>query len=418
MKKKVIVIGGGASGLMAAIAAATEGAEVTILEHMDRVGKKLLSTGNGRCNMTNLAVKAEFYRCGRKSFPMRILDKYSVWDTLTFFDELGIVTKSKNGYIYPNSEQASAVLNALRLEAGRLNITTVCNCHVTAIEPQKKKLLIIREEGALECDAAILACGSQAAPATGSDGSGYEIAGKLGHRIIKPLPALVQLRCEGKYFKALAGIRCEAKVSLLVDETCCAADTGELQLTDYGISGIPTFQVSRFAAVGLDEGKRVTAKIDFLPSKNMEESIKFINHRVRQFAYRNCEDLFCGVFNQKLSAVLLKQAGILPGEPVGNLKKGQIDTLRKLIKSFETKVVGTNSYAQAQVCCGGIDTGEIRPATLESKLVPGLYFAGEIIDVDGICGGYNLQWAWSTGMIAGRCAGKGNDSNQSGKDAG
>lgn len=407
MKKKVIVIGGGASGLVAAIAAATEGAEVTILEHMDRVGKKLLSTGNGRCNMTNLAVKAEYYRCSRKSFPMRILDKYSVWDTLTFFDEIGIVTKSKNGYIYPNSEQAAAVLQALVLEAGRLGITTVCNCHVRTVESEKKKLAVSWEAGRMECDAVIMACGSKAAPATGSDGSGYELAARLGHRIIKPLPALVQLRCEGKHYKALAGVRCEAKLSLLVEGSCCASDTGELQLTDYGISGIPTFQISRFASVGLDEGKEVVVKIDFLPSKNMEESRKFLNHRVRQFGYRTCEDLLGGVLNKKLGAVLLKLAGIPAAGKVADLKSAQVEQLLKRIKSFEAKVVETNSFAQAQVCCGGVDTGQIKAATLESKLVPGVYFAGEMIDVDGICGGYNLQWAWSTGMIAGRCAGKG-----------
>ena len=407
MKKKVIVIGGGASGLVAAIAAATEGAEVTILEHMDRIGRKLLSTGNGRCNMTNLAVKAEYYRCSQKSFPMRILDKYSVWDTLTFFDEIGIVTKSKNGYIYPNSEQAAAVLRALLLETERLGITIVCDCHVKAIEARKKKLTVVREDGRSECDAVIVSCGSMAAPATGSDGSGYAIAAGLGHRIIKPLPALVQLRCEGKHYKALAGVRCEAKLSLMVGGTCCASDTGELQLTDYGISGIPTFQISRFASIGLDEGKEVVVKIDFLPSKNMEESRKFINHRIRQFGYRTCEDLLCGVLNKKLGAVLLKLAGIPAAGKAADLKAAQIDQLLGRIKSFEAKVVATNPFAQAQVCRGGVDTREIKAATLESKLVPGVYFTGEIIDVDGICGGYNLQWAWSTGMIAGRCAGKG-----------
>lgn len=407
MKKQVIIVGGGASGLMAGIAAAREGAEVTILEHMDRVGKKLLSTGNGRCNMTNLSLRAEYYRCSQKQFPMKVLDRFSVWDTLTFFDELGIVTKNRNGYIYPNSEQASSVLDTLRMEAEHRGVKTVVSCHIDRITKSGKGAFLVKAgDETYRSGSLILATGSKAAPATGSDGSGYAYAEAFGHRIISPLPALVQLRCEGKFFKQLAGIRCEAVVKLKCDGKILAADEGELQLTDYGISGIPTFQISRFASVALHEGRKVTAVVDFFPTKSMEDARQFLRQRARNLAYRNAGDFLTGVLNKKLATVLLKLSGINLEETVGQIKPAMLERLVNHMKLFEAAVTATNSFEQAQVCCGGVDTREIRPETMESRLVSGLYLTGELLDVDGICGGYNLQWAWSTGAIAGRCAGR------------
>ena len=224
--------------------------------------------------------------------------------------------------------------------------------------------------------------------------------------MITPLPALVQLRCQGKFLKQLAGIRCDALVKLVSEGQVLAADQGELQLTDYGVSGIPTFQVSRFAAVALHKKKAVSVILDFLPSKSMEETKQFIRNRAKALAYRKSEDFLTGVLNKKLSQVLLKLSQIDGAELVGNLKNQQLERLVHLIKVFELPVTSTNSFEQAQVCCGGVDTRDVRPETMESKLVKGLYLAGELLDVDGICGGYNLQWAWSTGITAGRCAGR------------
>lgn len=406
VKKQVVIIGGGASGLMAGIAAAGQDTEVTILEHMDRVGKKILSTGNGRCNLTNLTMRPECYHSSQKQFPMKVIDKFSVWDTLTFFDEIGIVTKSKNGYIYPNSEQASAVLDTLRLVAEHRGVRLVCNCQVRkAKKTAKKQFLIETDHGSFQADCLILATGSQAAKVTGSDGSGYLLAKDFGHSVLKPLPALVQLRCEGKHYKQLAGIRCEVTLKMLVDGKTVAGEAGELQLTDYGISGIPVFQISRYASMALDDGKKVNVLIDYLPSKTMEESRRFIKARARQMPYRQCGDFLIGVLNKKLALVLLKLAGISAELPVAEVKSAKWDELIKQLKQFSATVTATNSFEQAQVCCGGVDTREVRPETLESRIVPGLYLVGELLDVDGICGGYNLQWAWSTGTIAGRCAG-------------
>lgn len=410
MAKKVMIIGGGASGLTAAIAAARQGADVTILEHMDRVGRKLLSTGNGRCNMTNLSVRAEYFRCSQKQFPMKVLDRFSVWDTLTFFDELGIVTKNRNGYIYPNSNQASAVLDTLCMEAEHLGVKILCSCQVRQARQLRKdgrrQFQVETDQGTFICSSLILAAGSQAAPSTGSDGSGYELAKAFGHLIIKPLPALVQLRCEGKQYKQLAGIRCEASLKMLVDGGAIAGEEGELQLTDYGISGIPVFQISRFASVALDDGKEVTVMIDFLPSQSRDESRRFLKKRAERMEYRACGDLLTGVLNKKLALVLLKLSGIRQDLTVGEVKPHQWDKLLVNLKCYEAKVTATNPFEQAQVCCGGVDTRDVRPDTMESRLVPGLYLAGELLDVDGICGGYNLQWAWSTGMIAGNSAGR------------
>lgn len=407
VKRKVLIIGGGASGLMAAIMAAREGAEVTILEHMDRVGKKILSTGNGRCNLTNLSLKPEHYRSSQKLFPMKVLDRFSVWDTLSFFDGIGIITRNRNGYIYPNSDQAASVLDALRFETEHLGIKTVLSCQIRSAKKTKNgSFLVESDQGTYQGDCLILATGSKAASVSGSDGSGYELAKAFGHTIIKPLPALVQLRCKGTFFKQLAGVRCEAVVRLVSDGKTLAADEGEVQLTDYGISGIPTFQVSRYASQALDAGRRVNAVLDFFPSKSMEDTRAMLKQRKSMLGYRPSGEFLNGVLNKKLAAVLLKQAGIQPDCSCAQIKDSQLETLTMQIKKFEVPVTATNSFEQAQVCCGGVDTRELRPDTMESKLVKHLFLVGELTDVDGICGGYNLQWAWSTGAVAGTTAGR------------
>ena len=247
----------------------------------------------------------------------------------------------------------------------------------------------------------ILACGSKAAPNTGSDGSGYELAKSLGHRIIKPLPALVQLRCQGNHYRQLAGIRTEADLRLLVNDREMWRERGELQITDYGISGIPVFQLSRFAARGMDEGKKVRVMIDFLPFMDKKESRIFLEQRFAEFGDRNGEDFLTGVLHKKLAAVLLKMAGIRLDQPVSSASIRQREHLLRAIKEYEALVSSVNPFANAQVCCGGVDVREVDPSTMESRLMGDIYFAGEILDVDGICGGYNLQWAWSSGKAAG-----------------
>ncbi len=405
MKRHVIIVGGGAAGMTAAIAAARRGAAVTILEHTARVGKKILSTGNGKCNITNLSMPEGAYRGNQPEFALQVIKQVSVEKTLEFFRELGILTTDRNGYVYPNSGQASSVLDALRFELEHLKVTVVCDCQVKEI---RKNLTVITNTGTYKGDAVILAAGSKAVPKTGSDGSGYQLAKSLGHTIIKPLPALVQLKCRESWYKQLAGIRLNAEVLLKADGKIISRDQGEVQFTDYGISGIPVFQVSRYAARGLEEGKKIKAVLDFFPDTGNKELLDYLINRQRILGYRTSEEFLNGVLNKKLTTVLLKEAGINFKQNTAQISRKQIERLTELLKGFTTEITGVNGFEQAQICSGGIDTAEIHPETMESKLIKNLYIAGEILDVDGICGGYNLQWAWSSGILAGASAAMGN----------
>ena len=407
MKKQGIIIGGGAAGLMAAITAAESGADVTILEHMPRVGKKILSTGNGKCNMTNLHMTADCYRSGIPGVPMQVIGKFSVEDTLRFFRRLGILTTDRNGYVYPASGQAQTVLDALMNRCDSLGIRTLCESNVISVAKKQNGTFSVKtENNVYKADFVILAAGSMAAKTTGSDGSGYELAKSLGHKVKKPLPALVQLKCSGDYFKQIAGVRTDAKVSIYTTGkkgervVLLAEDTGELQLTDYGISGIPVFQVSRYAAEALDHKKKVTAVIDFMPEYTQDELFEILRDQRKYLSDRTAADFLNGLFNKKLAQLFLKAAWMKPDMRVSAITDKNLAELTEIIKDMSMEVTGTNSYDKAQICMGGVVLHEIDTETMESKLVPGLYFAGEILDVDGICGGYNLQWAWSSGHLA------------------
>lgn len=372
MRKTIAIIGGGASGMMAAIAAARAGGKVILIEHKDRLGKKILATGNGKCNYTNLFQEKYCYRSDVSDFPYKVITRFPAEETIRFFKELGIYPKDRNGYIYPNSGQASAILDALRFTVEKSGVTILYEKEVTDIKRNAKGFRICTKEETVKAEAVILACGGMASPVTGSDGSGYQLAKLFGHSIVSTVPALVQLHTK-ESMKPLAGIRTDGAIRLLVDGREVASDTGELQLTAYGISGIPVFQVSRYAAKALQAGKKVTARLDFLPGLTENEVQKYLDtHEPWQYS---------GLLNKKLLQVIPPVASIL--------------------KNFPVTITKTNGFDQAQVTAGGVSVEEIDPATMESKLVSGLYFAGELVDVDGICGGYNLQWAWSSGYQAG-----------------
>lgn len=397
---KIAVIGGGASGLMAAITAAKEGAEVFIIEHKDQAGKKILSTGNGRCNFTNLLQEPICYHSENVGFPWKAVEKFNAQKTIAFFLELGIYSKNRNGYLYPQSDQASAVAQALRLEAKRLFIDLKTATECQDIIPKKKGFSICTDKGTFTADKVILAAGSKAAPSLGSDGSGYTLAKKLGHHIIPVLPSLIQLRCKETFYKKIVGVRVNGSVSVYADGQCIASDQGEIQLTSYGISGIPVFQVSRYAAIGLYHKQSVKAVLNFMPDFTREQLFSFLKKRIAARPQKNGEEFFVGLFHNKLIPVFLSKAGLSDREIVGNWNDGTIEKLIQAIQQFETIITETNPFEQAQVCRGGIDTAEVMES-MESMYVKGLYFAGEILDVDGLCGGYNLQWAWSSGYIAG-----------------
>ena len=408
--RHVAVIGGGAAGMMAAITSAREGARVTILEHKERIGKKILSTGNGRCNFTNTYQTPACYRSDNRDFAWNIIQKFNVEKTISFFKELGIYPKDRNGYLYPYSDQAAAILEVLQIEVAKLDICVMTEINVLDIQPVKRGIRVTTDKKTITADSVILACGSKAAPVTGSDGSGYQLAKLFGHRIVPVLPALVQLRCAEKFYKSISGVRVQGTVEIYADDIFLASDTGEIQLTNYGISGIPVFQVSRYAAKALYKKQSVTAVLNFMPDMNKDEFLLFLQERITLCPYKTLDEFFTGVFPKKLCELWIRLSRLPKEMRVSDLSGEQLEKLVLLIQHLRTHITETNSFEQAQICCGGVDTTEINPDTLESNYVPGIYFAGELLDVDGICGGYNLQWAWSSGFVAGKEA-AGNASN-------
>lgn len=405
--KRIIVVGGGASGLVAAIAAARNGAEVTIIEQKDKLGKKILSTGNGRCNLTNEYMELECFCGDDTSVVSKVLEQFGYEDTVSFFEGLGVILKNRQGYIYPLSDQASTILDVLCFEINRLNVRVVLEESVKNIRKISKEFSVKTNKTSYTCDAVILATGGKAASILGSDGSGYHLAKSFGHSVSTVVPALVQLVGTGSYFKQVSGVRTNAGVKLFVNEECVASDIGELQLTNYGISGIPVFQVSRYAAKALHDKNPVTAEIDFLPTMSEDELKKYMISRKETQGHRLAEEFFIGMLHSKLAIMLLKEAYIPLHISANEIRDDKWDKLLGFIKHFKVEIVETNSFEQAQVCAGGVRTSEINADTMESIYEKNLFLTGELLDVDGICGGYNLQWAWATGYIAGKNAAKG-----------
>ena len=396
-KKRVCIVGGGAAGMMAAIIAAREGAVVTVLEHNEKTGKKILATGNGRCNLTNLYQDAFCYHSQERNLAWEVLEQFDVQKTIRFFSELGIYTKNKNGGLYPSSMQASSVQELLEMEARYRKVKIKCREHVTEIQvlqaAAKPVFQVKTETWSYEADAVILACGSKASAIEGADGSGYTLAKSLGLKVIKPLPALVPLKGKGTYFTKWAGTRVEGKVILKAGAQILDTAEGELQLTDYGISGIPVFQLSSQAARLLDSGVPVSVELDFLPDFDEKGLEEFLKRRENTCPYKTQRELLTGLLPKKLADVL---------------SEGKTDRkmLVQRIKRFAVEIKGTKAFDMAQVCSGGVSLTEINPKTMECRKIPGIYLAGELLDTDGICGGYNLQWAWSSGACAGYAASK------------
>lgn len=398
--KHVIVVGGGASGMMAAITAARKGAKVTLIEQKEQLGKKILATGNGRCNFTNLTMDATFFRSDDSALISNVLKQFNEKNTLEFFETLGVLWKERNGYVYPMTDQASTIVELMILELQKLQVQILCSETVVNISQKENGFSVKTSCATYPCDALILATGGKANPALGSDGSGYQLVEMLGHHISPVVPALVQLRSKAPFFKQLAGIRTQAMVTLLVDNQVIASDMGELQLTAFGISGIPVFQISRFASKALYDKKQVVVELDFVPTMDENSFTSFMNQRKRAHKEKTAGQFLIGIFPHKLIPVLLKGASIPMDCRIELISEELFQKLIDLSKHFMVRISETNGFEQAQVCAGGVKLSEVNPDTLESKYVDRLYITGELLDVDAICGGYNLQWAWSTGYIA------------------
>lgn len=404
----IIVIGGGAAGMTAAVMAARRGKHVMILEHMDAPGRKLLATGNGKCNFANEAQGADKYYGEDPAFVLPVFAQFGLTELIEFFEELGIHPRLKRGGYYPGSGQAASVRTLFLLELQRLDVTIVCNCGIRSVSKVKNGFLIDTKQGEYHATKCILATGGKTMRKSGSDGSGFLYLEALGHHTIDIVPGLVGLKGKQSFFVDIAGIRADAKIDLYINDQYICTQEGELQLTSYGISGIPVFQFSRIAARALTEGKTCRAQIDFMPSMEWAELTDYLAQRMARAAHMTMEQALLGLLPDKLIPVLLECAGVNPSAYVHqqiNAASGKADVhcqrIVQSIKALRVDITGWNQFDSAQVTAGGVDTREIDPHTMESRLVPGLYFAGEMVDIDGICGGYNLQWAWASGAVAG-----------------
>ena len=402
---KIAIIGAGASGMMAAITAAKYGAEVTLIEKNDRVGKKILATGNGKCNFTNKLMSSNDFNSQYRDVYTDYISHFNNMDVLAYFNDIGMLIKDRNGYCYPRSEQATTVLDLLRLQVKQLGIEVLTETYPLSIQKKKKDFEVILNNNTKRFfHRVILACGSYAGEKKHAEVTGYDYAKDFGHKLIPLVPALVQLRCKNQDFKIISGVRCEAYIKLYLDDYLTKEEFGELQLTDYGLSGIPIFQLSRFAAYGLYDKKQVVCEIDFLPEYDLDTWITYAINKWNTISKDSTlEEYFQGFLNKKLNFFFIKNAGFKAETPLKSLSFSKIKCILYAMKQWKVTVMATNPFENAQVCAGGVSLYDVTEH-LESKFVPGLYFTGELLDVDGRCGGYNLQWAWSSGYIAGKSA--------------
>ena len=394
MKTEIAVIGGGASGLMAAITAKKSGKEVIILERKDRILKKVLITGNGRCNITNVNANISNYFGKNISSVENILNRFTPQDTMDFFNELGIVCNEENrGKVYPLSGQASSVVDALRFEAEKLGIKIETEFYVRKIEKDGFKFRIYSEDRKkIEAGRVIIAAGGQSYPELGSNGSGFELAKELGHSVTKLSPSIVQLKTEKYQVKGLQGIKTDVAVTAYGDNKKICTYDGELLFTDYGISGNVVFNISFVMPLY----KNVEFEIDFMEKFDYNELYEMLKERKRILSHLTMENYFNGMINKKLGQFLSKVSGIEKlSKPVKDLNDSDIRKLCTVLKKYRVKILETTGFKNAQVTAGGVSLDEVNTETLESKIVKGLYFSGEVLDVYGECGGFNLQWAWA-----------------------
>ena len=398
----LIVVGGGSSGLMAAIIAKDFGMDVAIVEGNDRIGKKILVTGNGRCNISNRNISSP-YKCfhsENNTFFEEALNKFTVHDTESLFLSLGLpLIQLENGKMYPKSLQASSVIDIFRMALDDRHIPLYTNCKISSINKKKNFILSSNndEYKDFSCNKIILSCGGKSAAKTGSDGSAYKLC--------KSLPGIVQLKLDYPYLKALSGIKFDGSVSILINDEVVRTDAGEVLFTDYGISGPPIMQLSSYASKALHKNSRVTVRLDMFPSESKKDIENFFTTHFSIFNYREISSALIGIVNKKLISTLLKDVGIKDiHSSCSNIDWKSISKLIDRFKKWDFNCIDTNGFPNAQVTIGGVDTSEVNNTTLESKLVKNLYFCGEILDVHGDCGGFNLQWAWSSGYLAAKSA--------------
>ena len=397
------IIGGGAAGMAAALAASEyENASVILMERQARLGKKLSATGNGRCNLSNLHASEGGYNGDDPHFSKYAIDKFGPAETLDWFSELGLYTVTEaSGRVYPYSDQANSVVDVLRFALDRENIEVLTDFEVMKVKKEGNRFLVTSKDRTMEFDRLIIACGGLAGTKLGGTMAGYKLLRSFGHKCTKLRPALVQVKTSWPGVSALKGVRANCRASIYHKETLHRQSVGEIQFTEFGLSGPVVFEISRDAC---QQGGDWECTLDFLPDISREALTVLL---AKRRGSRLCaEDLFTGILHNRLGRVLVKEAGIRGNLPISGIRADQMQDLCNLAKGFTVGLTEPLGMDAAQVTAGGIVTSEFDPTTMESKLVPGLYACGEVLDVDGECGGYNLQWAWSSGRLAGMCAGK------------
>ncbi len=424
MHHQLIIIGAGASGLMAAVTARDLGIDTAILESNGRIGKKIGMTGDGRCNITNdstvtgaddeAAALLRKYYGSQAEFPLPVLKQFGIRQTIDTFNVLGLpLTRLKEGLLYPMSLQAASVLDIFELALEERNVSVYLNNKVldVTVSTEHPRFKITcrtetEEQVVYTSEYLFLCTGGLTGQNAGTDGSGYALAQRMGHTLVKPVPAIVQLQVQYPHLKALSGIKLQGRAHILVNGEVVRSETGEIHFAEYGLSGPPILQLGRTAAVHLARGDSVTVSVDLMPSRTQEEVKQFLEMNWGTFAHRSVAESFTGFLHKKLIPVLLKEAKIDPNLLCQDFSWKTKGIFNKILKRWDFKVTDTRSFENAQATAGGIATKELVADTLESKLVPGLYLAGEVMDVDGDFGGYNLQWAWSSGYVAAMALGK------------
>jgi len=402
------IIGAGASGMAAALAAAENPkVQVVLFERQARVGRKLAATGNGRCNLTNLNADGNTYHGTAPSFVQPALERFGVDETLMWFSKLGLYTVAeKSGRVYPYSDQANSVVDVLRFALDRENIRLETGFEVEKVKRTQFGFQILGNNVEMACDRLIIACGGLAGTKLGGTMSGYKLLRSFGHKCTKLRPTLVQLKSDWRGAAALKGVRANCRAAILCNGEIFSQSTGEVQFTEYGLSGPVIFEVSRDVCASKGQW---SCRLDLLPEMPAQTLKAELNRRKK--TNLPAGELFTGILHNRLGRVVVQSADISVNAPITALSDREISEAANCAKSFEVMLTEPMGMDSAQVTAGGIVTEEFDPQTMESKLVPGLYACGEVLDIDGDCGGYNLQWAWSSGRLAGVSAGGKNDPN-------